>query len=96
MKDPPEFTPEEIETLEALIRAAEDESVQEVTEALTAYKGGTATDDDMALLHGILGLMEDVERVDYARKLSDLEVQKRFDEAEVPPLPPATDKPEDT
>lgn len=96
MKDPPEFTPEEIETLEALIRAAEDESMREVAETLAAYKDGAATDDDFALLRGILSLMEDVEKVDYASKLSDLEVQKRFDEAKVPPLPPRTDKPEGT
>lgn len=90
-----EFTPEEVKILEDLIGKAEDESMQEVAEALTAYKGGTATDDDMALLHGILCLMEDVEKVDYAGKLADIEVQRRFDKTKVPPLP-RTVKPEDT
>lgn len=95
MENQLKFTPEQIKDLEALVNGAEDESMQEVAEALTAYKDGTATDDDIALLHGILGLMEDTEKVDYARRLSDLEVQEAFDAAEVPPLPPRTDKPED-
>lgn len=90
MPNPRRLTEQEVEALETLIAGAEDQSlIQDHVDALAAYKNNAATEEQLDLLEGLLDPMYEVGLFDHA-------VQKAFDEAEVPPLPPATDKPEDT